>query len=93
MILRYLSTDTGLDRMYYTLAGAKQRVLYCIQPDITGELMLYRCSTDGEPSHTVDASDYIIHFPRIADRSAPTELEVKANEFIRAAYYAKGAGK
>jgi len=62
--------DSGFVRAYFT----SDKKLYCIQPNYTIELLV--CSSDGEPSHPVDASvnDTFINMPPDGDTWSWIEL-------------------
>ena len=53
--LKYHSTNNGFCRAYYRDANKENKTLYCLQSDSnrTKDYMLYVCSKDGEPSHSV----------------------------------------
>jgi hypothetical protein len=55
MFLQFSHADTGNSRFYFKQKSPKapRGVLYCTQPNHVGEMLMYQCSPDGEPSHVV----------------------------------------
>jgi len=48
--------DTGNERVYFKEVGLKNMRhprIFCTQTNWVGEMVMYACSRDGEPSHVV----------------------------------------
>lgn len=56
--LRFLSEDNGYCRVYYR--DDKGRLL-CYQESMKGIFELYLCTSEGEPSYSIDHSQYVEH--------------------------------
>lgn len=62
LLFRY--ADRGNIRRYYHDINTKWRrdnSVYCQMENEVGEMVMYACSKDGEPSHTVNDYDIIFN--------------------------------
>lgn len=57
MIFIKTGYDRGFCRTYYKLQGDISRTVYCRHDGFDA---MYVCSKDGEPSHCIGVTDYII---------------------------------
>lgn len=77
--LKHVGTDVGFCCVYYK---SERGTMFCLMDDGYGGEVVIKfliCSSDGEPSHEVDATKYDI--PIIG---ADSGLEKDADDFVRA---------
>lgn len=70
--LKYEQTDNGYCRIYYR----QQKSIFCFQLASRDNFEMLICSRDGEPSHPVDMTRYVI------DRLPPLDEKI-AHDFVQ----------